>query len=87
MHNAFHGPLSGVIVTGVWSNGAGSASCTTGSNGTCSIQKTKLSRSAVASLSFTVTAATKPGWTYTPSANHDPDGSRDGTVIVILRPG
>jgi hypothetical protein len=87
MHTAAHGPLSGAVVTGNWSNGGGSASCTTCANGTCSIQVTKLSRASVASVSFTVTAATTSGWTYTPSSNHDPDGSRNGTIIVIRRPG
>ena len=51
VHNATHGAVSGVVVTGVWSNGAtGSASCTTGSNGTCTVQIARLSRTAVASV-------------------------------------
>jgi hypothetical protein len=86
MHTAAHASLSGVVVTGTWSNG-GSASCTTGSNGTCSVQQTKLSRATVASVTFTVISAVRSGSTYVPAANHDPDGdSSNGTAIVVLRP-
>jgi subtilisin family serine protease len=85
--NASHSPLSGVVVTGSWSNGAtGTISCTTTTAGTCTVQKTKLS-GAVASVTFTVTGATRSGYTYTPAANHDPDGdSTNGTTIVVNRP-
>jgi hypothetical protein len=40
----------------------------------------------VASVTFSVTAATRSGWTYTPAANHDPDSDSTGTVIVVARP-
>jgi hypothetical protein len=87
VHNGTHGAVSGVVLTGVWSNGAsGSASCTTAANGSCTVQSTKLSRAAVASATFTVTAATRSGWTYVPTLNHDPDGDSTGTAIVVLRP-
>lgn len=82
-----HAALSGAVVSGSWSNGAnGSASCTTATNGTCTVQKTKLSRSGVASVTFTVTGVSRSGWTYAPSLNHDPDGESTGTSIVVLRP-
>lgn len=85
-----HQPLAGVVVTGSWSAGAtGSATCTTGTDGTCQVQKTKRSLS-TASVTFSVTAATLAGWTYLPSGNHDPDSGPEhgstGTVIVVLRP-
>ena len=87
VHDAAHGAVGGVRVTGSWSNGAnGTASCTTGTNGACTVQKTKLSRASVASVTFTVTAAARSGWTYAPSANHEPDGDSTGTVIVVARP-
>jgi hypothetical protein len=87
IENGSSAALGGVVVTGTWSNGAGgSASCTTATNGTCTVQKTKLSRSSAASVTFTVTGATLSGYTYTPAANHDPDGDSDGTTIVVLRP-
>jgi hypothetical protein len=50
------------------------------------VQKAKLSRTSVASVTFGVTSATKSGWTYAPTANHDPDGDSTGTVIVVPRP-
>ncbi|HET7702552.1 MAG TPA: Ig-like domain-containing protein [Candidatus Limnocylindrales bacterium] len=86
--SADHAPLSGAVVTGTWSNGAsGTGTCTTATNGTCTIQKTKLSRTTVASVTFTVTGVTRTGGTYTPADNHDPDGdSNGGNWIVILRP-
>ncbi len=87
VENASNAALGGAVVTGQWSNGAsGTASCTTAANGTCVVQKTKLTRSAVASVTFTVTNVTRSGGTYTPAANHDPDGDSNGTAIVILRP-
>jgi subtilisin family serine protease len=87
IHDAAHAGVSGVVVTGTWSAGAsGTSSCTTGTNGACTVQKTKLARSSVASVTFSVTAATRSGWTYTPAANHDPDSDSTGTVIVVARP-
>jgi hypothetical protein len=86
VHNATEGNVAGAVVTGTWSNGAsGSASCTTSSAGTCTVQKTKLARASVASATFTVTGVTQAGSTYT-AANHDPDGDSTGTVIIVLRP-
>ncbi len=81
-----HAALSGAIVTGTWSNG-GTASCTTNSSGTCTVQKTKLSLSGVASVTFTVTSVTRSGGTYVPGSNHDPDGESNGTAITVNRPG
>jgi len=87
IHDTAHAAVSGVVVTGSWSAGAtGSASCTTGTNGACTVQKTKLSRASVASVTFSVTGATKSGWTYTSAVNHDQDGDSTGTVIVVARP-
>jgi hypothetical protein len=89
VENAANAALSGATVTGSWSNGAtGTAACATATNGTCSVQLTKLSRATVASVTFTVTNVTRSGGTYTPAANRDPDGdsSPAGTRIVIPRP-
>jgi hypothetical protein len=38
-------------------------------------------RNASSSVAFSVTRASKPGWTYEPGANHDPNGN--GTTIVV----
>jgi subtilisin family serine protease len=87
VEDATRAPLSGVLVTGSWSNGSsGTASCTTTSSGTCSVQKTKLARATVGSVTFTVTGATRSGYTYAPASNHDPDGDSTGTSIIVLRP-
>jgi hypothetical protein len=86
VHDANHNPLAGVTVTGSWSNGAtGMASCTTGSNGQCNVVKSGI-RKGKSSVTFTVTNATRSAYSYSATANHDPDGSSNGTRIVIPRP-
>ena len=71
---------------GAWSGGAtGNAQCVTGANGTCTLTKSNLART-VASVTFTVSNLTQSGYTYTPSANHDPDGDSNGTSILVPRP-
>jgi hypothetical protein len=87
VHNAAHLAVGGAVVTGSWSNGAsGAISCTTTSSGACTVQKNKLSKASIASVTFTVTSVTLAGSTYTPTANHDPDGDSTGTMITVIRP-
>jgi hypothetical protein len=84
VHDALHGPVPGVTVTGTFSSGAnGSRTCTTGSTGSCTIVKNKL-RSG--SVTFTVGNATGSGLTYASAANHDIDGGTNGTTITVARP-
>jgi subtilisin family serine protease len=86
VHDNYHQPVAGATVYGKWSNGAtGNVSCVTNSSGYCSITKTGL-KSSVASITFTVTNVTRSGLTYQSSANHDPDGDSNGTVIIVLKP-
>jgi Big-like domain-containing protein/subtilase family protein len=86
VHKANEAAGAGAVVTGAWSNGAsGTSSCTTNTAGTCSVQVTKLAK-AIASATFAVTGVTLAGSTYTPAANHDPDGDSTGTSIVVLKP-
>ena len=60
--------VEGVVVTGTWSGAtSGSASCTTGSNGTCAVTTPSLSSGT--SVTFSVTNLAKDGATYVPSAN------------------
>ncbi|MCB9133822.1 MAG: hypothetical protein H6636_00235 [Anaerolineales bacterium] len=81
-----HIPVAGVTVSGAWSNGAsGSGSCVTGVSGQCSVTKTGL-RSTVNSITFTVTNATHSSLTYQSTANHDPDGDSNGTMIIVNKP-
>jgi len=74
-------PVAGATVTGEW-RGAGFATCVTNSAGTCTVT---LSTGKVA-MSWTVVNITHPSRTYNPSANTDPEGDSDGTVIWLDRP-
>ncbi len=86
VHSASHGTLSNAVVSGAWSGGySGSASCTTGSVGTCSDTTPKIG-SSQPSVTFSVTGITRGGYTYDSSANHDPDGDSNGTTITVNRP-
>ncbi len=81
-----HTPLANATVDGSWSNGAnGSGSCVTDGTGQCTISKSNIKANS-ASVTFTITGVTHASSTYTPAANHDPDGDSDGTVIVVLQP-
>ena len=86
VHNASHNLVANAIVSGKWSNGAtGTASCTTGSNGQCTITKSGIGNGKNR-VTFTVNNVTRTNFTYAPSSNHDPDGSSTGTRIVVRKP-
>ena len=86
VHNASHNLVANAIVSGKWSNGAtGTASCTTGSNGQCTITKSGIGNGKNR-VTFTVNNVTRTNFTYAPSNNHDPDGSSTGTRIVVRKP-
>jgi hypothetical protein len=86
VHDAVHNPLANVTVSGYWGSGyAGSAQCVTASDGTCTVITGALRRK-ISSVSFTVSNLSRSSYTYTPSANHDPDGDSNGTTITILSP-
>ena len=86
LHDANHNPIANATVTGRWSNGAsGPASCTTASNGQCTITKSNLSTGR-SSVTFSVSNVTRSSFTYVSANNHDPDGSSNGTWIVVARP-
>jgi hypothetical protein len=73
-------------VTGTWSGAAsGTGTCTTSTNGTCNVVSGSL-RKRDATATFTVTGITASGATYAPGQNHDPDGSSNGTAVVIAKP-
>lgn len=79
-------PVADAVVWGEWGNGAtGTASCTTDSNGRCIVSIEGLSQG-TPSVTFTVQNVTHSTLTYDPSANVDPDGNSNGTVIVIHKP-
>ena len=83
VHDAAHQPLLYATVTGVWNDGTVDT-CETGSAGRCGLGKPSLPKK-TASVTFTVQSVTRYAYTYTPAANHDPDGDSNGTKIVIAR--
>ncbi|HET6595329.1 MAG TPA: Ig-like domain-containing protein [Anaerolineales bacterium] len=86
VHDASHNPVANATVSGTWSNGAtGTSSCTTGSNGQCTLTKTGI-RNGKSRVTFTVSSVTRTNFIYASSGNHDPDGSSTGTRIVIRKP-
>jgi hypothetical protein len=82
-------PVNGATVVGTWNvSGLNSNTCTTGEgggNGTCIVLFPSLKK-ATRSVTFTVTSVTLSGRTYSASANTDPDGSSNGTTIVVNKP-
>lgn len=76
--------VAGASVRGTWPDGS-SASCTTGSTGTCSVTSGTLARS-LTSTTFRVGSVTLEDHTYTGAANSDPDGDSDGTSITVRQP-
>jgi hypothetical protein len=86
VHNASDGTVQGATVSGNWSGGfSGSASCTTGLDGTCKVTTTNLNKSRT-SATFTVINVTATGATYVSSSNHDPDNDSTGTTITVNKP-
>lgn len=86
VHDAYHNPVSNATVSGAWGSGAsGTASCTTASNGQCTVSVSNIARGK-STATFTVINLTRATLTYTSANNHDPDGSSNGTRVVISRP-
>lgn len=74
----FGAAASGVTVSGAFVPG-GSATCVTGSTGSCILNSPNLSRTNVASTTLTVSGATGPGFSYDPTKNI-------ATAVTINRP-
>lgn len=84
VHDATETFLPGVLVTGRWNSGTSTVSCTTNTNGMCTIAK--IWPTSRASATFTVVSLRLSGMTYDATANHDPDGDSTGTSIAVARP-
>jgi uncharacterized repeat protein (TIGR01451 family) len=83
-HDAQHTPVAGAVVTAHWSGGfSGTGSCKTNTSGVCSMTTQNINVSS--SVRFDITALTKSGTSYDGSANHDPDGSSNGTSLTVAR--
>jgi hypothetical protein len=83
VHDGSHSLARSAIVNVAWSNGA-VGSCVTDRRGKCTVTSARLS-SSTASISLTVTGIVDSGSVYNPAANHDPDGSSNGTSIAVVR--
>jgi serine protease AprX len=84
VHDGDHEVLAGVVVRGRFGPNGGILTCTTGTGGSCSLQR-DLARTR-ASIVFTVLGLTKSGYAYQSGGNHDPDGDSNGTKITVTRP-
>jgi len=77
-----HAPVAGATVTAQWSGlKSGSVTGTTASDGTVRFQTGTLV--GAGSVTFTVTGLADGTHTYVATANHDLDGSSDGTSITV----
>lgn len=85
VHDDQHNPVPDVTVKGVWSGGySGNAQIVTDSNGIATMTTPGMGRK-INNVTFTVTSLTKSGSTYDQTANHDPEGDSNGTIIVVSR--
>lgn len=83
VHDQYENPMAGVTVTGAYANGDTNSCGPTDSSGQCTMIRQYLPLSTTKSI-LTITNLT--GYPYDSLANHDPDGSSDGTVIWVYKP-
>jgi hypothetical protein len=84
VHDAYHSPVNGALVSGAWSGGAsGSGNCVTDNAGRCSVVKTGLG-SNIDSVTFTVGEISNGSDPYKPDHNHDP--ACNGSSVTANRP-
>ncbi|MFK5635256.1 N-acetylmuramoyl-L-alanine amidase [Ornithinimicrobium sp. LYQ103] len=77
--------VGGALVSGAWTTTGTTDSCTTGSDGTCSVSQG--AGKGTGSLTFVVDDVKKDTLSYAPDDNDDPDGDSDGTTITVVRSG
>ena len=82
VHDGSHSGVPNATV--IWSSG-GTGSCTTSTNGKCTVSKSGISKN-TASVTFTVGTVTHGTLFYTSAGNHEPDGDSNGTSIVVNKP-
>ena len=86
VHDANHDPVVDVTVGGSWSGGyAGTASCVTSNQGQCSVTSVDI-RKRNGSAIFKVDQLSHAALYYQSADNHDPDGTSDGTSILVTKP-
>jgi hypothetical protein len=77
--------VAGATVTGNWSGATSrSVSGLTASDGSLTLRTGNIANGA--QVTFSVTNVAGAGLTYSQTANTDPDGDSDGTVIIIRKP-
>jgi len=89
VHDDAHAPVNGATVSATVtpeSGAAVAASCTTNATGSCRLNSPVMATATNSFVTFTINNITAAGFTYDAGQNHDPDGSSDGTTIVVLRP-
>lgn len=88
VHDAFHNPVNGATVTGIWDPaGIPTDQCTTGGlggDGTCVVSNFSLPKR-WKDVTFTVLGVALPGETYNAAQNHDDGGDSDGSEIVVTK--
>lgn len=86
VHDAAHAGVEAAVVSGKFIQGSWSlaVSCTTDAGGVCSVDSGAFP-STEGGASFVVESVTRSGISYDPGANHDPDGTSDGTSIALVK--
>ena len=85
VHDAAEGAVAGAVVKFKWSGGASATgTCTTAASGQCVVTSPAALLTAT-SIKLTVNRVTSVVGPYQSSANHDPDGSSNGTGIRIKK--
>jgi hypothetical protein len=83
VHDAARNAVTGATVSALWAGATRPVTCTTDTAGLCTVSKSSI---LTPSIQLTVQSISKSGTTYDASANHDPDGDSDGTVITVSKP-
>ena len=84
IHDENCNPVANATVSGKWSSAtSGTVSGTTGSDDTVTFSTGNMSGGT--EVTFTVTGVTHDILTYDATANHDPDGDSDGTIITVSK--
>jgi PKD repeat protein len=85
VHDSAEAPVAGAVVRFKWSGGVSVVgTCTTAASGQCVVTSPAAPLSA-ASIKLTVNRITSAIGPYVSSANHDPDGSSNGTGIRVYK--
>ena len=83
VHDQNESLVANAIVLGYWSGAASeTASCTTGSSGSCFVSLTGI-RTNAGSVTLTISDISGSSFQYLPADNHDPDGDSDGSSITM----